>query len=216
MRRILKTTIRELYDPVPDYLNVVDFETVEVIEMEPSRRTFRWNLGSRDDPDIQTASWPLPYMQFGFFLGLTSVFCSSRPREKLENLRLTPFPNQYEDGLVCQDDAETIEEAISVFFGSVFERPCSWRGPVDFAGRHPELREAVKTASFNSTFSDAWEELSVDDMLEFDWLRMPIARIASNWQCCIPRLIGQDDNPWGAGTIYPFLVRATMTRKSRE
>jgi hypothetical protein len=216
MRKLLKATIGELYDPVPDQLFIVDHETIEVVEIEPSRRTFRFDAGR----EYHTANWPLPYMQFAFFLNHLAVYFSSTPKESLtatpssdQELCLTPFPNQYEDGLVCQQTAKNIEEAIAIFFGSPFEGPACWAGPVAFASRGLKLNPSP-SLPFNEMFSDAWEKLSVDDMLAFRWpiVTLP-AHIHRVWRGQIEPIGDLTDNPWGQGTIFPFVMRSVLSEK---
>jgi hypothetical protein len=159
-----------------------------------------------------TANWPLPYMQFAFFLNYLAVYFSSSPKESLEGLCLTPFPNQYEDALVCQDRAKNIEEAISIFFGSPFESPACWNGPVGFADKGLNLKVAP-SPPFSMGFSDAWEKLSVDDMLEFDWTKATSeAHIHPAWQGSFSTI--NEENPWGSGTVYPFVMRTVLSEKS--
>jgi hypothetical protein len=211
MRKLLKTTIGELYNPVPDQLFIVDHETIEVVEIEPQRRTFRFDAGPGG---YHTANLPLPYMQFAFFLNHLAVYFSSSPKESLEGLCLTPFPNQYEDGFVCQEHAKNIEEAISIFFGSPFESPACWNGPVWFADRGLKLK-ASPSLPFTTSFIEAWEKLSVDDMLEFDWSKVTLeTHVHHIWRGSFMTQMNAE-NPWGRGTVYPFVMRTVLSEKSQ-
>jgi hypothetical protein len=139
MRTIIKqTTLDELFNvkKVEKWLDHNDYDEwgrceqwkFEMVELEPSVRTLKFSLDEDecDWPSKQTYAWHLPYLQFLFSDPWLGVGASTKPFKLGKKLRMSPLPNIYESGLVCQEETHSIEDAIATFFGSTFESPGSW------------------------------------------------------------------------------------------
>jgi len=151
---------------------------VKIIEVEPRVRTFRWRYGTLE----KTYTWAHPFLQFtqidngpgrsDNYLGVTAT---KKPWKFGNQIYPTPFPNVYDNMMICQDPATSIEDGITIFFSSYFENPFHWPGPYVW-------NQAVfkvfcqdfckKEADWSIRFSEVWEKMTQEDpffMLKISW-----------------------------------------------
>lgn len=188
MRTILDTTIGELVniDKMNKWLDrrdLAEWDTCDLwhgtlkaahfqmVELEPMVRTLRfaWYDEGADWATTHTFTWQLPYLQFLFCEPWFGVAASGKPYKLGKKLRMSPFPNTYESGMVCQDSARTVEEGIAIFFGSVFEAPSSWWPCRQFALvalDYPNEKEYPEEFFRDDKFCQKTAEL---DLLQVKW-----------------------------------------------
>jgi hypothetical protein len=173
IRKILKGKVGEYFSEFPALSDQTDWThmPLEIIELPPQRRTIRW-------VDIHkkkyTSNLPLPYMQFIFSRradcpegGRIAVAFSAKPHQLGQQFYHTAFPNTEFSGMVCQDSAATVEEAVAVFFGSYFEN----------ISLFAHCRKFSQLAGFPPFYGNGedewyylcWEELDEELMCAVDW-----------------------------------------------
>ena len=181
MREIFKGTFGEVY-PLQRTISMgsprqwhelawVQDEVITIVEMEPQRRMFRWTY---DGEEIYSFDCPFPYVQFVHFYGRLAVSASSQPFILGDLFHHGPFPNVYFSGKVCQDFRVDIDEALMLFYNSLFDPPYRWPYASPFCKRaFPHFKEDP-TIHLDKPYCREWEKLSIDDILRVSWAGMPI------------------------------------------
>ena len=190
MRIIAETTISDLLEvyplwedwvigkenrEMPTLLTRCGNDRVVIGELEPKQRIIRWRFGSkRYHHRVQ-----LPYLQFLYWKYQIGASASSKPFELGDTFKLPPLPNVFNSGLVCQPLTNNIEEAITVFLGSYFEMPYSWKPCWWFAEEHMNIKQPFNMDTtdknmldWSKSFGETWESLSLSDpdfILRHDW-----------------------------------------------
>jgi hypothetical protein len=178
--------------------------TIVFTEMEPQLRTIRVRM-TKDR--LNTYSWQLPFLQFFFCNGYLGVAGSGKSYQAEHLLFRSPLPNVYNSGLVCQDMAADLDEAITIFFGSVFENPVNWNTCAAFAkfGLGIPIYDDYK--AWPHRFCETWERLSKTDpefILRVNWWEMKVlSRVPFNSAFCDHELTRR-------GSLDPFLYHMKM------
>jgi hypothetical protein len=204
IRKILKGKVGEYFSEFPAFDSQPEWRDMplEIIELAPQRRTIRWvDINNKK----YTSNLPLPYMQFIFSRradcpenGRIAVAFSSEPHKLGRQFYQTAFPNTEHTGMVCQQSALTIEEAIAIFFGSYFEN-------ISLFGHCRKFSQIAGFPHYYGKGEDewyylCWEELDEELMCAVDWEGMGnLAGYNSDSQMALHQKGGQ------IGEITPFL-----------
>jgi hypothetical protein len=207
MRTIIDTTIGELVDVGRmnrwlDRRDLVEWDECDrwkfqMVELEPSVRTIRfaWYDDISDTASSYAFTWHLPYLQFMYCDPWFGVAATGKPYKLGRKLRMSPFPNTYESGLVCQDEVQSIEDGIATFFGSVFEAPSSWWPCRHFSNTALNYPNEQKPEEYfrDEKYCQLVADLG-EDILKINWKEM--------------ESLGGKNNPFrkkDLTTILPFL-----------